>query len=500
MPMLSKRYQGSITIYFTLLITVMGSLLLCLVEASRWYGLKQDAKEWSNLSVESLFAEYDRKALETYDLFMLDGSFGRQELSLGVAEGKMEYRLCQNFTTNQGSNYYPLSVNCVTVDNYHLITDCGGKIFQTMAAQAMKYHLTQKEIENMKKNREPLQEKQIALDEKIEQAANTLQQLKEEEEARKKQQETAHEDNTDQNTSFINVYKGSGGNNNNPLNYYKTYQKNGLLALVCPTGQIVSDKKMSLTGSLKQRRKQEGSGAVELSGSAMDRLFMQEYIKQYSGNYLTPKEEGCLSYGTEFVIVGKGSDKENLASIVKRILIIREAINYQILQNSPQKQAQAMTVAGVLAGALASPEAVHAIKTGILAVWALAESVEDVKILMNGKKLPIVKTQSDWKTDLSHLGAEAGADETKSEGLDYENYLDGFLALSSCNHLAIGQMTLMEWQLEKIHQRKIHMDDMVVQMQTVTDYEAKHIFSSIFDGEQMEGFRFREKAQMKYWR
>ena len=109
----------------------------------------------------------------------------------------------------------------------------------------------------------------------------------------------------------------------------------------------------------------------------------QEYIKQYSGNYLTPKEEGCLSYGTEFVIAGKGSDKENLASIVKRILIIREAINYQILLNSPKKQAQAMTVAAALAGALAAPEAVHAIKTGIVAVWALAESVEDVKILLS---------------------------------------------------------------------------------------------------------------------
>ena len=101
MPMPFKTYQGSITIYFTLLIAIMGSLLLCLVEASRWYGLKQDAKEWSNLSVESLFAEYDRKALETYDLFMLDGSFDGQELSLGVAEGKMEYRLCQNFTTRK---------------------------------------------------------------------------------------------------------------------------------------------------------------------------------------------------------------------------------------------------------------------------------------------------------------------------------------------------------------------------------------------------------------
>ena len=159
-----------------------------------------------------------------------------------------------------------------------------------------------------------------------------------------------------------------------------------------------------------------------------------------------------------------------------------------------------MTVAAALAGALAAPEAVHAIKTGIVAVWALAESVEDVKILLSGKKLPIVKTESDWRTDLSHLGAGAGTIETKSEGLDYENYLDGFLALSSCNHLAIGQMTLMEWQLEKIHQRKIRMDDMIVQMQTVTDYEAKHIFSSIFDGGQMEGFLFREKAQMKYWR
>ena len=64
---------------------------------------------------------------------------------------------------------------------------------------------------------------------------------------------------------------------------------------------------------------------------------------------------------------------------------------------------------------------------------AYAESVSDVRILLDGGHVSLIKTEAQWRTSLEHIGdcLNVSADETSREGLGYESYLqilhlDGF--------------------------------------------------------------------------
>ena len=96
MIIFKDKREGSITVWLCLVLTVMAALILGLLEAARYEGLKSDAKEWSNLTAESLFAGYQPFLLEEYHMFFLDGSFGRKKLDIKTAEDKLTLFLNDN--------------------------------------------------------------------------------------------------------------------------------------------------------------------------------------------------------------------------------------------------------------------------------------------------------------------------------------------------------------------------------------------------------------------
>ena len=66
-----------------------------------------------------------------------------------------------------------------------------------------------------------------------------------------------------------------------------------------------------------------------------------------------------------------------------------------------------------------------------MAVWALGEALLDVRCLLEGKRVPVIKTASDWKMDLAGLlemgrsgrliDGEGG--DGNGSGTDYKGYL-----------------------------------------------------------------------------
>lgn len=67
-----------------------------------------------------------------------------------------------------------------------------------------------------------------------------------------------------------------------------------------------------------------------------------------------------------------------------------------------------------------------------MTVWALGEALADVRCLLEGGKVPLVKSSSQWKLDLQgllDLGAKGrlpdgiGKGEKEEDGLDHKGYL-----------------------------------------------------------------------------
>ncbi len=77
------------------------------------------------------------------------------------------------------------------------------------------------------------------------------------------------------------------------------------------------------------------------------------------------------------------------------------------LLKDPEKRREAELLAAAITGASGIAPLVSVTTFFILTVWALAESVEDVKALLEGGKVPFLKQGREWRVSLTGL-AESG--------------------------------------------------------------------------------------------
>ena len=101
------------------------------------------------------------------------------------------------------------------------------------------------------------------------------------------------------------------------------------------------------------------------------------------------------------------------------------------------------------------PEAAPVISFALKAAWAYGESILDLRNLMEGKTVPLIKESSSWQLPLMALiFIRLTGDSyrhTDGSGLDYKGYLRLLLFLKSADSLTGSLMDLVEWnvRLEK---------------------------------------------------
>jgi hypothetical protein len=134
----------------------------------------------------------------------------------------------------------------------------------------------------------------------------------------------------------------------------------------------------------------------------------------------------------EYLIAGKNSDQANLKSVIYRLLAIRFALNYSYLLSSSQKQAQAYALAtGIASVGAAVPGVVEGVKLLLLAAWAYGESIIDLRGLLKGNRVALVKEDSNWQLALTNLGTLTAAQKQSETGISYGDYLKILLLLQT---------------------------------------------------------------------
>ena len=156
----------------------------------------------------------------------------------------------------------------------------------------------------------------------------------------------------------------------------------------------------------------------------------------YASAYLTGESESgpWLDYQLEYLIAGEETDIANLEAVCGRLLAIREGMNYAYLLSDSGKVAECAALAAALVGVTLIPGLVEAVKQVLLLAWAFAESVLDVRLLLNGKRVAFQKDAATWKLSLSgalELEDLSGLDEAEdADGLLYRDYLGILLTLT----------------------------------------------------------------------
>ena len=260
------------------------------------------------------------------------------------------------------------------------------------------------------------------------------------------------------------------------LKQLKELISDGIFSLVIPENREVSNKSINRL-ALPSNAVTGGYTGRNLA----ERLLINEYIGTYFADF-TDDIKTPLSYELEYILNGKDSDRENLENTVAALLAIREGLNYMHIISDADKMQRAGELAEVISGVICLPEITFLIKFLIIAVWALVESAIDIKCLLSGGKVPIIKTKDDWKADLDTifevLENRALGNKDSERGINYEGYLKMLLYIEDPVKRNFRMMDIMQLDIG-VSQNDFLMKDMIYGIDANISCGARRVFSEI---------------------
>lgn len=204
----------------------------------------------------------------------------------------------------------------------------------------------------------------------------------------------------------------------------------------------------------------DGSQIMDLAGKGINKaaeLFLyQEYLKEHFGMYTADGETAnrkpsALAYEQEYLLIGKSADRENLSSVVSRIVFLRTILDFASILGDSARRNEARLAAVALVGFTGLPFLVGITQGLILLCWSLAEALLDACTLMMGKKVPVLKKKvvlqlpEIFMINRKFLQLKAREVTGKNEvSFSYQDYLRIFLLLKNKTDLAYRSMDLMQ--------------------------------------------------------
>lgn len=434
-----KQTEGSITVYLALIFTIILSFLLLIIEGARENTIRMKTELAMDLSMSSVFAEYNRQLLEQYDLFFIDASYGQANASTERIEEHLRSYLDDNFQIggNLGMVRDLLSMKTedVNIMDYSLASDEEGVLIKRQAVSYIKDLYGLAYLTELQKHMDTIQKESLfTRDITGERLAN----------------QSAID-------SFEIPPKQVGEDEweevelNNPADGVNAAR--GILSLVIDGESELSVSGVNLSNYISARECNKGSGlAGREKTSIADELIFNEYLIHKCGSYTNPKETGALQYQLEYILMGRNSDIENLKAVVNKLLLLRETANVVYLFSDSGKMAEAEALALAVTSAIALPELAELVKISLIFAWAYAESVYDVRTLLQGGKIPIIKNSETWHYSISGMldfASDTSVDTADGTGISYEEYLRIFLATENVQLKTNRAMDIIEMDVRK---------------------------------------------------
>ena len=501
--------RGSITPFCAMSLMLIASLLLTLLEGARVYGLECYADMKAETGMDSVCGEYQPFLWQQYGLLFLDGAYGTENFSVDYITESLEKHLDANCDTRGwiqeelSLDLFQLRVDELLLEGYSLVTDGKGEIFLKYVAERMKENLPLGIAEDLYEEyraAENLEKKHGGVEESIREAKSVLAEV--EAEWERKQEENTE---TEKEKSEEKAEKSDVSALKNVLDNARKMQNSGVLNMIFSDLSTLSKREDLLSIDLEHRKKEEGTLDFNGNSGWYQKLLVLDYMEDFFANYFSEKEGHFLNYEMEYVACGKDSDWENLEGVLKRIMLIREASNVTYLLQDKEKMALAKGLAeivGLMAGE--NPGVVKIIQIGIIGAWAYMESVLDVRTLITGGKIPLIKQEREWTTELTNLLAvfdkEAKA-KMCEKGFGYVDYLKQVLFTMDNQKLAYRMMEVMEIGLRQVKEyENCRMDHMIVALQYKVKFRSQPVFSSLVSiGEKYEGnYYFSKNLKRSY--
>lgn len=462
--------KAGVTIFLTMLLAICASVLFALLEVARVKGLKTQAKIVSDLTIESMFAEYQKNIYEDYGILLLDesymtGNFSKENLELEYA------KLDRN--NRSVNDMYRLELAGCEVTGCQYATDYGGAPFRRLVLKnqmLLQNGVDISEFEQNKQSYEDMESSNSNVEEVIENDFSACKQYQEEK---------------------------------NQIDDAVEWKKSPILSNVVRDEATLSNKAVDLSSNLEHRVKNVGNVSGGYEGEKKGKILFAEYLTDKMGCYVNVKEDHVMDYELEYILAGKSSDRENLEKVTKSLIKIRELSNISYLLGSPEKCTQAYEAALLLSGWTENPVIVEVAKWGILNAWAYQESILDVRALLEGRKISFRKTDAEWTlktvpTPHSLSGFQLA--NHCERGWDYLTYLKFLLYAGDETAINYRSMDIIEVNTSKKEGIPIRMDHMAVYLEINSCYEANALFYQYVQlgNRGIKGFVFEQTSKYTY--
>lgn len=475
------RNRGSITIFSMISLLLITASIFALLEGTRLQEIRRFANLQTESALESVFANYNLTLWESYHL-------------LGSDVGEMVAILQESANGRMGGdglNLLSFQTKSCEIEGYTLLTDGNGTVFIQSVSTYMKENLlyeTAKEIYNQYESiKNLLNTSEVDLS-NIDEALEEIESI-----AQPATPASIGTSGKNEDASQLDV--GA------LLQEAKKWKENGILELLVEDTSKLSTSECDFRNGLLARELKTGTGSGQEEVDWLDRILLQQYLLTYMSNYRDTQKSRALSYEAEYLLGGKSSDKENLQIVTAKLLAIREAANFLYLVSDPIKNQQAGALATTLGGATLNPAIIEVIKIGLLTAWAFAESILDVRGLLAGKKIPLLKSAETWTVELENIGSITQGFSTAKEsawGLSYENYLGILLLFEKEESLAMHAMNTQEATIRKAGDASFEMDCCITEASVNVSYRYEPVFPFLWVIDAEKRWEYELTTQKKY--
>ncbi len=493
--------KGSITPFCACSLLFVSALLFALLELARISVLDTYAELKAENGMDSLCAEYHPFLWKQYGLLFLDGAYGTEEFSMNYVSEELEKQI------NESLDGYSFSASKICLEDYALAGDRNGSLFLHYIAEREKENLLLGVAEDLYQLYVQTEEVELeygGVEEDIQEAKSIFYDIKADWQAKVdalwKKKET-EKDSTEE----IEIWIPDTSPIENTWNVVEQMQESSILHIIFEDMSELSQKKSKVESRMQTRKKESGTMNVIIEENWYQKMLVLAYLEEYFSCYMQNQKEHFLDYEMEYVLCAEETEWKNLEGALKRILFIREAANMAYLVQDEEKMAFAQTLAnliGLMAGE--NPAVVKVIQAGIVGAWAYLESVLDVRALIAGEVIPLIKQEGEWTTEVTNLFAvfdKNAKAKVCENGLSYRDYLKKLLFMTSSEELAYRMMEVMEMGMQSQSEYlNCRMDHMLVALNYQIQFECKTLFSSLIPSQNAYKGKmfFKKEVQRSY--
>lgn len=435
--------RGYITVFLSLSLTLILSLVFTVIEGARISAIRMKFECVADIGMNSVLAEYHRELLEQYDLLFVDTAYGSSHPDIANTEAHLKDYVQKNFRIKEKGgwnirDFLDMDVQAVEIMAYSIASDEEGAVLKRQVTDYMADYPLGTLLEKINLHVGKVQEYGLEyrdIDGERQQYEAQIEEIGlPEKEVEKGKFEKVPLDNP---ADAANATRGSG-----------------VLNLVLDNPSNVSAVKVNTEEYISHRAKIQGTGlcaeAAEVSGQPNELVF-EAYLFEKFGYYGQELDKSLMKYQIEYILAGQDTDWQNLEQTAKRLLRWREAANVLYILSDTAKVAEAEAMAMALAAVTLLPALAEPVKYTILFAWAYVESLQDVKTLLSGGRVPLYKTSADWKTGINSIKNVRGSltEDKGGKGLNYKEYLQIMLFLQDKSDRTYRAMDIMEMDIRR---------------------------------------------------